>query len=99
MLPWHFDATLWRPHDIQSGYYMCGQWLLFLVPTFSWADDIDADCRGSETVFCVQLTGLVPTAIEWCNPQCQLVLEDSGDEVTEAAAGGGKVAHNSVETM
>ena len=41
-----------------------------------------------ETVYCLQPTGPVPTAIEWYNPQGQLVSRDSGDEVNQARSGG-----------
>ena len=36
---------------------------------------------------CLQSTGLVPIAIEWYNPQGQLVSRDGGDEVNQAGAG------------
>ena len=39
-------------------------------------------------MICVQVTGPVPTAIEWYNPQGQLVSRDGGDEVNQAGAGG-----------
>ena len=38
-------------------------------------------------MLCVQLTGPVPTAIEWYNPQGQLVSRDGGDEVNQAGGG------------
>ena len=37
---------------------------------------------------CVQPAGPVPTAIEWYNPQGQLVSRSGGDEVNQGAAGG-----------
>ena len=43
-------------------------------------------------MYCVQLTGPVPTAIEWYNPQGQLVSRNGGDEVNQAG-GGDKAAH------
>ena len=43
-------------------------------------------------MFCVQLTGPVPTVIEWYNPQGQLVSRDSGDEVNQAVVSGGTAA-------
>ena len=42
--------------------------------------------RESQTVYCVQLPA--PTAIEWYNPQGQLVSRDVGGEVNQGAAGG-----------
>ena len=39
-------------------------------------------------MICLQPTGPVPTAIEWYNPQGQLVSSDGGDEVNQASAGG-----------
>ena len=39
-------------------------------------------------MYCLQLTGPVPTAIEWYNPQGQLVSRDGGDEVNQGSAGG-----------
>ena len=42
---------------------------------------------GRETVYCLQPAGPAPTAIEWYNPQGQLVSRDSGDEVNQGAAG------------
>ena len=36
----------------------------------------------------MQPTGPVPTAIEWYNPQGQLVSRDGGGEVNQAGAGG-----------
>ena len=39
-------------------------------------------------MYCVQLTGPVPTAIEWYNPQGQLVSTYGGDEVNQAGGGG-----------
>ena len=41
-----------------------------------------------ERVFCLQVTGPVPTAMEWYNQQGQLVSRDGGDEVNQGAAGG-----------
>ena len=38
-------------------------------------------------MLCVQPTGPVPTAIEWYNPQGQLVSRDGGDQVNQAGAG------------
>ena len=43
-------------------------------------------------MYCLQPTSLVPTAIEWYNPQGQLVSRDGGDEVNQAGAGGGRAA-------
>ena len=42
---------------------------------------------------CVQVTGPVPTSIEWYDPQGQLVSRDVGDEVYQAVAGRGRVAY------
>ena len=42
---------------------------------------------GFERVLCVQPTGPVPTAIEWYNPQGQLVSRNDGDQVNQGAAG------------
>ena len=41
---------------------------------------------------CVQVTGLVPTSIEWYDPQGQLVSRDSGDEVRQGVIIIGKSA-------
>ena len=41
-----------------------------------------------ETVSCVPPTGLVPTSVEWYDPQGQLVSRDSGDNVKQAAENG-----------
>ena len=41
-----------------------------------------------ETVSCVQPTGLVPTSIEWYDPQGQLVSRDGGDKVKQSAENG-----------
>ena len=38
-------------------------------------------------MFCLQPTGPVPTAIEWYNPQGQLVSRDGRDEVNQAGYG------------
>ena len=39
-------------------------------------------------MYCLQPVGPVPTAIEWYNPQGQLVSRDGGDEVNQAGGGG-----------
>ena len=39
-------------------------------------------------MYCLQPTSPAPTAIEWYNPQGQLVSRDGGDEVNQGAAGG-----------
>ena len=39
-------------------------------------------------MYCVQPTGPVPTAVDWYNPQGQLVSRSGGDEVNQAGAGG-----------
>ena len=44
-----------------------------------------------ENVSCVH--AIVPTSIEWYNPQGLLVSTDGGDAVNQHGAGGGKVAH------
>ena len=38
-------------------------------------------------MLCAQPAGPVPTAIEWYNPQGQLVSRDGEDEVNQASAG------------
>ena len=38
-------------------------------------------------MICVQTAGPVPTAIDWYNPQGQLVSRNTGDEVNQAGAG------------
>ena len=38
-------------------------------------------------MYCVQPTGPVPTAMEWYNPQGQLVSRDGGNEVNQARGG------------
>ena len=45
-----------------------------------------------ERVLCVQPLGPMPTAIEWYNPQGQLVSRDGGDEVNQHGAAGGRTA-------
>ena len=45
-----------------------------------------------ERVFCLQVTGPVPTAIEWYNPQGQLVSWDGGDVVNQAVVIGSRAA-------
>ena len=44
-------------------------------------------------VYCVQARGLVPTSIEWYNPQGQLVSRDTTEEVNQVPAGGGRIIH------
>ena len=39
-------------------------------------------------MYCLQPTGLVPTAIEWYSPQVQLVSRNNRDEVNQAAVDG-----------
>ena len=39
-------------------------------------------------MLCLQPAGPAPTAIEWYNPQGQLVPRDGGDEVNQAGGGG-----------
>ena len=41
-----------------------------------------------ETISCVPPTELVPTSIEWYDPQGQLVSRDDGDKVKQAAENG-----------
>ena len=38
-------------------------------------------------MYCLQPAGPVPTAIEWYNPQGQLVSRDGGDEVSQGGVG------------
>ena len=45
-----------------------------------------------ETVYCVQLVGPVLDAIEWYNPQGQVVLRDNQAEVNQAGASRGRAA-------
>ena len=40
-----------------------------------------------EIVYCVQSTGPVPTAIEWYNPQGQMVSRDRKNEVNQGHTG------------
>ena len=47
---------------------------------------------ASDTVYCGQATGPVPTSIEWYNPQGQLVSKDGEDEVNQQAAAGDRIA-------
>ena len=47
---------------------------------------------------CLQLTGPVPTAIEWYNPQGQLVSRDGGDKVNQAGAGGSRSATLNIQS-
>ena len=42
----------------------------------------------SERVYCLQPAGPVPTAIEWYNPQGELVSTNTGDEVNQGGDGG-----------
>ena len=46
----------------------------------------------SNSVFCVQNTGPLPTSIEWYNPRGQLVSRSGGDEANQALAFGGRTA-------
>ena len=48
---------------------------------------------ASERVYCAQGRGLVPTSIEWYNPQGLLVSRDGGDVVNRQAAGGGRITY------
>ena len=43
---------------------------------------------GSERVYCVQVAGSVPTAMEWYNPQGHLMSRNTGDKVNQASGGG-----------
>ena len=43
-------------------------------------------------MYCVQLVGPVPDAIEWCNPQGQVVSRDNQAEVNQAGASRGRAA-------
>ena len=45
-----------------------------------------------ERVYFLQLTGPKPTAIEWYNPQGQLVSRNYRDEVNQAVISGGRAA-------
>ena len=47
----------------------------------------------ADRVACLQLTGPLPTSIDWYDPQGQLVSTDSGDKVYQAGTGGGRVAN------
>ena len=38
-------------------------------------------------MYCLQPAGPAPTAIEWYNPQGQLVSRNGGEEVNQASAG------------
>ena len=44
-------------------------------------------------MYCVQLTGPMPTSIDWYNTHGQLVPRDGGDEVNQARAPGGRAAY------
>ena len=41
----------------------------------------------------MQVTGPVPTSIEWYNPQGQLVSKNDRDAVNQQVAGGGRLAY------
>ena len=43
-------------------------------------------------MLCLQPAGPVPAAMEWYNPQGQLVSRGSGDEVNQAIISGGRTA-------
>ena len=43
--------------------------------------------RGGERVLCVQPTGPVPTAVDWYDPQGQLVSRRGEDEVNQGGGG------------
>ena len=47
----------------------------------------------ADRVYCVQLTGPVPTSIAWYDSQGQLVSMDSGDEVHQTGSGAGRIAY------
>ena len=47
----------------------------------------------NQRVYCVEATRLVPTSIEWYNPQGQLVSKNGSDAVNQAGGAGGKIAH------
>ena len=47
---------------------------------------------ANERVFCVQVTGPVPTSVEWYNPQGQLVSRNTSDEVNQVGAFRGRAA-------
>ena len=51
------------------------------------------DGATTQRVYCVQGTGPVPTSMVWYNPQGQLVSKDSSNDVNQATAGGGRIAH------
>ena len=44
-------------------------------------------------VYCVQVTGPVPTSMRWYNSQGQLVSRDGRDPVNQGVIGGGKAAY------
>ena len=48
---------------------------------------------SNQRVYCLQATGPVPTSIEWYNPQGQLVSKGGGNDVNQATAGAGRIAH------
>ena len=48
----------------------------------------------SARVYCVQVTGPVPTSIGWYSPQSQLVSTDGGDEVNQVVIGGNAASLN-----
>ena len=43
-------------------------------------------------MYCLQPAGPVPTAIEWYNPQGQLVSRDGREEVNQAVVSGSRAA-------
>ena len=60
---------------------------------FDSPSNVTLTVGASERVFCVQITGPVPTSVEWYNPQGLLVSKGGGDAVNQQAAGGGRLAH------
>ena len=58
---------------------------------FDFPSNVTLTIGMRENVSCVQ--AIVPTSIQWYNPQDQLVSRYGRDAVDQQAAGGGRVAH------
>ena len=69
---------------VYRSYLRCGSTQLFDSPS-----SVTLTVGGNERVYCVQVTGPVPTSIEWYNPQGQLVSSNNMEEVNQVTGTGG----------
>ena len=60
---------------------------------FGSSSNVTLTVGASESVYCVQATGPVPSSIVWLNPQNLLVSRDGRDAVNQQVAGGGRIVH------